>query len=99
MENNQRSVLRVAILFVIFFVFSLLTNIIGLLVPELIHSFNLSLTMAAFLPFSFFVAYAFMSIPSGMIIEKWGEKPVLLSAFLLAFAGSILFCLVPLYPT
>jgi MFS transporter, FHS family, L-fucose permease len=96
---NPRSYFRLTILFVIFFVVSLLTNIIGPLVPDVIRSFNLSLTMAAFLPFSFFIAYAVMSIPSGVIIEKWGEKAVLLSAFALALAGSMLFCLLPLYKT
>jgi FHS family L-fucose permease-like MFS transporter len=96
---SQRSYFKVAVLLVIFFVISFLTNIIGPLLPDVIASFHLSLTMAAFLPFSFFIAYAVMSIPSGMIIEKWGEKPMLLGAFALALCGSLLFSLRPLYPT
>jgi MFS transporter, FHS family, L-fucose permease len=99
MNTSGRSLFRVAILFVVFFFISLLTNIIGPLVPDIIQSFNLSLTMAAFLPFSFFVAYAFMSIPSGMVIEIWGEKPMMLGAFVLALLGSMLFCVFPAYPT
>ena len=99
MNQNQRSQLRVAILFVIFFVVSLLTNIIGPIVPDVIKSFDLSLTMAAFLPFSFFVAYAVMSIPSGVLIERWREKPVMIGAFALAFMGSLLFSLLPEYQT
>lgn len=82
-----------------FFVISLLTNIIGPLVPEVIKSFQLSLTLAAFLPFSFFAAYAVLSIPAGILVEKWGEKPVMLGAFALALAGSLLFCLTPSYPS
>ena len=96
---TQRSNFRVFLVFVIFFMISLLTNIIGPLVPDIIKSFGLSLTMAAFLPFSFFVAYAVMSIPSGLIIERSGEKPVLVGAFALALAGSTLFSLFPAYPT
>src|SRR4051794_11203339 len=95
----MRSYFRVAVLLIMFFFVSLLTNIIGPLVPDIIQSFHLSLTMAAFLPFSFFLAYAFMSIPTGMVIEKWGEKPIMLGSFLLAFAGSLLFSLAPAYPT
>jgi FHS family L-fucose permease-like MFS transporter len=95
----MRSYFHVVILLIMFFFISLLTNIIGPLVPDIIQSFHLSLTMAAFLPFSFFIAYAFMSIPSGMVIEKWGEKPVMLGSFILALAGSLLFCLFPNYPS
>ena len=40
----------------------------------IIDSFGLSLTLAAFLPFSFFLAYGIMSIPAGMIIERFGGK-------------------------
>src|SRR5438552_3945629 len=99
MNQPGRSYFRVGILFVIFFFISLLTNIIGPLVPDIIQSFGLSLTMAAFLPFSFFAAHGFMSIPSGMVIEIWSEKPMMLAAFALALGGSILFCVFPAYPT
>ncbi|MGZ3694095.1 MAG: MFS transporter [Bdellovibrionota bacterium] len=95
--TSTRRPLLVAFLFVIFFVISLLTNIIGPLVPDIIQSFQLSLTMAAFLPFSFFIAYAVMSIPAGVVIEQWGEKSVLLGAFALALAGSLLFAFFPIY--
>ena len=96
---SQRSRFLTWMIFGIFFVISLLTNIIGPLIPEIIKAYGLNLTMAAFLPFSFFVAYAVMSIPAGMIVEKRGEKIVILSGFTLALAGSLLFSLVPLYPT
>jgi fucose permease len=96
---NSRNMFRVVLIMVIFFVISLLTNIIGPLVPDIIKSFELNLTMAAFLPFSFFAAYGVMSIPSGVIIEKWGEKPVLLGSFAFALAGSLLFSFAPSYPT
>lgn len=98
-KTSQRSRWRVGLIFLIFFVISLLTNIIGPLVPEVIRSFRLSLTMAAFLPFSFFVAYAVMSIPAGFVVEKSGEKAVLVGAFLLALAGSVAFSLIPSYGT
>jgi len=96
---NSRSPFRVAVVLLIFFVVSLLTNVTGPLVPDVIQSFKLNLTMVAFLPFSFFAAYALMSVPSGVFVEKWGEKVVLLGAFALAFAGAFLFCLRPAYST
>jgi fucose permease len=51
--------------------------------------------MAGFLPFAFFVAYGVMSIPSGMLVERFREKPVIGAAFGLAFAGSLAFGLLP----
>jgi hypothetical protein len=45
----------VAIVFLTFFVMSLLANILGPLVPDIISSFKASLAAAAFLPFSFFI--------------------------------------------
>ncbi len=87
----KRSFPIVLLVFLIFFVISFITNILGPLVPDIISSFALSLALASFLPFSFFVAYGVMSIPAGMMLERFGEKPVLISAFLLALVGSGLF--------
>ena len=75
----------VILIFFTFFVISFLTNIIGPLIPQIIEDFQLSLTMVALLPFAFFIAYAVMSIPAGILVEKFGEKRVMLSAFLIAF--------------
>lgn len=99
MVRGQRNQLLVCVIYVIFFVISLLTNIIGPLVPDIIESFGLSLTLAAFLPFSFFLAYVVMSIPAGLLVEKSGEKMVMLGAFALALAGSLIFAFFPLYRT
>ncbi len=80
-----------------FFVISFLTNIIGPLVPDIINAFNLSLSMAAFLPFSFFLAYGIMSIPSGFLVEYIGEKKVMVLAFFISFFGALIFSINPNY--
>ncbi|KAA9347972.1 MFS transporter [Larkinella humicola] len=92
MKHNS---LIVILILLIFFVISFLTNILGPLIPDIIKSFELSIGLAGFLPFAFFVAYGVMSIPSGLLVEKYREKPVLLGAFFLAFAGALLFALMP----
>ena len=94
MNNNLKMVLLV---FVTFFVISLITNIIGPLIPDIINDFDLNLTLVALLPFSFFIAYGIISIPSGMLIQKIGEKSVMILAFGLAFIGSIIFASFPNY--
>lgn len=89
----KKSTILVGLILIIFFVISFLTNIIGPLVPDIIQSFGLSLTMAAFLPFAFFVAYGVTSIPSGILIEMYGEKKVMVFAFLISSLGAFLFAL------
>lgn len=89
----KNSTIIVALIFLIFAVISFLTNILGPLVPDIISSFDLSIGIAGFLPFSFFVAYGVMSIPSGVLIEKYSGKTVLVAAFVLAFAAALMFAI------
>ncbi|SFC79567.1 MFS transporter [Spirosoma endophyticum] len=90
----KRNTLIVVLILLIFFVISFLTNILGPIIPDLVESFHLSIGLAGFLPFAFFVAYG-VSIPSGILVEKFREKPVLIGAFVLALLGSLLFALIP----
>lgn len=92
----KRNYFIVALIFIIFYVISFLTNIIGPIIPDIIKSFDLSYFMVAFLPFSFFIAYL-MSIPAGMLLEKYNEKAIMIAAFLVATVGAFLFAIVPVY--
>ncbi|MFC1541557.1 MFS transporter [Candidatus Latescibacterota bacterium] len=87
----------VLLIMIIFFVISFLTNILGPIIPDIIESFNLNLKLVSLLPFAFFIAYGFMSIPSGALVERFGEKPVVTGAFSLAFLGALVFALIPTY--
>lgn len=93
----QRNNFLVGVILLIWFVISFVTNILGPLMPIIIQTYKLSLTMAAFLPFSFFLAYGIMSIPSGIMIERIGEKKSMLIAFTLNFIGATAFGLFPQY--
>jgi MFS transporter, FHS family, L-fucose permease len=92
-----RSRYMVTVVFAIFFVMSLVTNILGPIIPDIIQSFHLSFAAAALLPFSFFIAYGILSIPAGFMVEKWGEKLVIVGFFLIALAGSLLFAWIHIY--
>ena len=87
----------VFLVFLTFFIISFITNIIGPLIPDIINDFELSLTLVALLPFSFFIAYGIISIPSGMLIKKIGEKLLMIIAFGLASFGSLMFASFPNY--
>lgn len=95
MKKNH---LIVVLILFIFFVISFLTNIMGPLIPDIIKDFKVSLTFAALLPFAFFIAYGVFSIPSGLAVERYNEKKVILSAFFIAFLGALLFALLPTFP-
>lgn len=88
-----------ALIMAFWFTISFITNILGPLIPDIIHNFNLSdLAMAGFIPTSFFIAYAIMSVPAGLMIDRFGEKPVLFLGFLMPFVGTTLFACVHTYP-
>ncbi len=94
----KRNYFIVVLIMFVFFVISFLTNILGPLIPDIIKDFDVSKAVAAFLPFSFFIAYGVFSIPSGILIEKYSEKKIMVSAFGIALAGAILFSLFPSFP-
>jgi MFS transporter, FHS family, L-fucose permease len=87
----------VGVVFLTFFVMSLVTNILNSLIPDIISSYSVTLAAAAFLNFAFFIAYGVMSIPAGFWVERFTEKPVMIVAFVAATAGALSFALHPSY--
>jgi MFS transporter, FHS family, L-fucose permease len=87
----------IVLVFLTFFVMSLLTNILGPILPDIISSFHVSLTAAGFLAFAFFIAYGVMSIPAGFLMERFHEKPVMVWSFVASTLGALAFALVPNY--
>ncbi|MFC3033675.1 MFS transporter [Pseudoalteromonas fenneropenaei] len=80
-----------------FFAISFITNILGPIFPALISSFEIGLTLAGLFPFAFFIAYGVMSIPAGLLVQRYGEKATMLAAFLLAMLGALTFALWPYF--
>src|ERR1700674_243362 len=95
--TQGRSRFLVAVVFLVFFVISFLTNILGPLIPDIIADFHVSLTMAAILPFAFFIAYGVMSIPAGFAVQRWGEKKLMVASFVAATLGATSFAAFPTY--
>ncbi|MGF7140184.1 MFS transporter [Roseimarinus sediminis] len=94
----KRNYFIVALIFLVFFAISFLTNILGSINPNVSDSYQLSGAMTGLLPFSFFIAYAIMSIPSGMIVQCYREKMSMISAWGTATLGALLFALFPTFP-
>jgi fucose permease len=87
----------VALIMLTFFVISFMTNVTGPLIPDMIKGFNLSLTLVSLLPFAFFIAYGAVSIPTGMLLEKFKEKKIMAASFVVALVGSMILALSPNY--
>lgn len=93
----KRNYYLIFLIFLIFFAISFLTNILGSINPNVTDSYKLSGTMTGMLPFSFFIAYGLMSIPAGMMIQKYYEKKSLTIAWILSFSGALLFSVFPVF--
>jgi len=94
---SNRSHFLVGIVLLMFFVLSFLTNILGPIIPDIIDSFHVSMAAAAFLPFSFFLAYGVLSVPAGFLVDRFTEKPVMMGSFVAALAGALGFATHPTY--
>ena len=93
----SKSALLMLFIMVIWFVISFVTNLIGPLMPTIISDFHLSLALAGFLPFSFFLAYGLISIPAGALVEARGPRTALLAGFALNLVGCLAIGLYPVY--
>jgi len=93
----KRNYTIIFLILLAFFVISFLTNILGALNPSVSTSYGLNDTMAGFLPFAFFIAYGVMSIPAGFMLEKYGEKKMIILGFALALVASLLFTTIPTF--
>ena len=96
-QSPKRYYHIVALVMLIFFVISFITNILNSIIVDVKESFDLSLALAGLLPFSFFIAYGVMSIPAGFLSEKYGNKALLSVSFLLMTLASVVFILAPGY--
>jgi len=78
------------VFFLAYFTFGMITNILGVVIPEVIREYQLSLFTAGILPMAFYLAYGVCSIPSGLLMERLGARPLVLLGVLLMALGSLL---------
>ena len=58
------------VLFLAYFTFGMITNVLGVVIPEVIKDYQLSLFAAGILAFAFFLAYGLFSIPTGLLMDR-----------------------------
>jgi len=80
-----------SLLTTLFFMWGFLTCMNDILIPHLKGLFDLSITQAMLVQFTFFGAYFLVSLPSGWIIGKIGYKMGIVSGLSVAGIGAALF--------
>ncbi|MRT91808.1 sugar MFS transporter [Ancylomarina sp. 16SWW S1-10-2] len=75
----------------LFFMWGFLTCMNDILIPHLKGLFDLSITQAMLVQFTFFGAYFLMSLPAGAIIGKIGYKMGIVSGLMVAGVGAAMF--------
>src|ERR1700758_2276080 len=98
-DQNYRGAL--AMVTTLFFMWGFLTSLNDILIPHLKSIFELNYFEVMLVQFFFFLAYAVVSIPAGMVIERVGYKPSMVAGLLIMGLGSLLFipaAMVPSFP-
>ena len=88
-ETNYKPAL--VVLTSLFFMWGFITCLNDILIPHLKTIFDLSYTQVMLVQFTFFTAYAIVSLPAGLLVEKIGYKMGIISGLLTAAAGTALF--------
>jgi MFS transporter, FHS family, L-fucose permease len=85
------------VMFSSYFLFGMVTNVIGVVIPEVIAEYRLNLVAAGLLAFAFFLAYGLCSIPAGLLVDRLGSKPLVLAGLLLMALGCLGVTFAPSY--
>jgi MFS transporter, FHS family, L-fucose permease len=74
----------------IYVAFGLVTSVIGVIIDKFQVQYNVSLNIAALLPFAFYFSYGLFSVPFGVQMDRIGAKAVLIIGMLLMTLGCFL---------
>lgn len=86
------------VMFLGYFTFGMITNILGGIIPEVIKQYNVSMFQAGLLAFAFFLAYFVCSIPTGLLVDRFGAKPLLMAGAALMGVGCLVISMATAYP-
>jgi fucose permease len=91
-EHRQRSMAAVkALTFVMFMMFAMTTDSVGLIIPEIIKAFRLSLTAAGTFQYATMAGIALAGFFLGHLADTFGRKPTIVVGLTLFAVSSYLF--------
>lgn len=96
-KKYQRHLILIVLVMLVFFLISFATNVLNAIIAEVRATYKLSLTATGLLPFSFFIAYGFMSVPAGYLADKWPAKNIVVAALSVIAVAACGFVFLPEY--
>ncbi len=90
-NNNVNYTPALIVLTSLFFMWGFITCLNDILIPHLKAIFDLNYAQVMLVQFTFFTAYAIVSLPSGILVEKIGYKTGIIIGLLTAALGTVLF--------
>jgi len=87
MESKKNYALPIAMMFALFFMIAFVTNLQTPFADVVKGQFNLSNFQSLLGNAANFIAYAFMGIPAGLLLQKYGYKKTALTAVAVGFTG------------
>lgn len=91
MSVKRNSILSIAILAFMFFIFGFVSWVNSILIPYFKIAFELSHTQAYLVAFAFYIAYFVMSVPGGLLLRRVGFKRGIMFGFFALSLGALLF--------
>jgi fucose permease len=85
-------------MFLSYFTFGMITNVLGVIIPEVIKQYQLNLFQAGLLAFAFFLAYGVCSIPAGLLMDRFGARLLMLAGVVLMGVGCLVISQATNYP-
>ena len=89
--NGKSNNSALSLLTTLFFMWGLITCMNDILIPHLKSIFNMDYTQTMLIQFTFFGAYALMSVPASIIIGKIGYQRGIVLGLIIAGLGAFLF--------
>lgn len=77
--------------YMMFFVFAMTSDAVGVIIPELIETYNLTLTQASAFHYIPMIFIAFSGLFLGYLADKWGRKTTIIIGLLLFSTACFLF--------
>jgi MFS transporter, FHS family, L-fucose permease len=90
MLKSGKSWFLLIITIAMYVAFGLVTSVIGVIIDKFQTQYNVSLQIAALLPFAFYLSYGLFSIPFGIQMDRISTRSVLLTGMILMTLGCFL---------
>lgn len=89
---EQSSIAQIKILtYMMFFVFAMTSDAVGVIIPKLIDTYNLNLTQASAFHYVPMIFIAFSGLFLGYLADKWGRKTTIIVGLLIFSIACFLF--------